>query len=280
MAGGDAGDLHNTDAALEPGAEAGVVVVLDCLVGVAHLDLPMADDRAEWYRPLRDGGRESAAAHLLHVPAEELHEVGDMAADVGERAGARGSLVPPADRPLRVARVVAPVPAVDVQDATQRARGDELAEGGDARRPAEGEADADHRVGVAGDVRHGAGVLEGVAQRLLAEHVLAGSDQPLHDLAMQGVGHDHADDIDVGVLRNRLPGGVGALVPEAAGRERAELRTDIADGDEPQVRQCGLVKRWRDSVGGRVRTGPPCPLRSLRHRSSWSSPLSSTRSGP
>ncbi len=192
-----------------------------------------------------------------------------MAADVGERAGARGSLVPPADRALRVARVVAPVPGVDVQDPTQRAGGDQFAEGSDARRSAEGEADPDHRVGAAGDVRHRASVLEVVAQRLLAEHVLAGGDQALHHLAVQGVGHDHADDIDVGVLRDRLPGGVGALVPEAPGRQRAELRADVADGDEPQVRQCGLDRASARSGRRRRAPGPPCPLRSRRRRSSW-----------
>ena len=75
-----------------------------------------------------------------------------------------------------------------------------------------------------GDVRHGAGVVEVVAQRLLAEHVLAGGDQSLHDLAMQSVGHNNADDVDVGVLRNRLPGSVGALVAEAPGRERSRAQ--------------------------------------------------------
>ena len=175
----------------------------------------MADDSAQWHWSLRDRGRESAAAHLLHLTAEELDEVRNVAADVGERAGAGSALVSPADRCFGVASVVAPVPAVEMQDATQCAGADELAEGSNARRPAEGEADADHRVGAAGDVRHGAGILEVVAQRLLAEHMFARGDQSLHDLAMQGVGHDDADDIDVGVLRNRLPGGVVALVPEA-----------------------------------------------------------------
>ena len=55
-------------------------------------------------------------------------------------------------------------------------------------------------------LRHRAGVLEGVAQRLLAQHVLPGGDQSFHHLAMQIVGDDHADDVDVGVLSNRLPG--------------------------------------------------------------------------
>ena len=89
VAGGDAGDLHDTDALLESGAEAGVVVVLDRFVGVAHRGLPMADDSAEWHRALRDRGRESAAAHLLYITAEELDEVRNVAADVGECAGAR-----------------------------------------------------------------------------------------------------------------------------------------------------------------------------------------------
>jgi hypothetical protein len=114
-----------------------------------------------------------------------------------------------------------------VQDLTQHARGDELAEGGNARCPAEGEADADHRVSVAGEVRHGAGVREVVAQRLLAEYVFAGGDQALHDLTMQGVGYDHADDVDFGVLRNSLPGGVGALARRVAREPSSGLMSPI-----------------------------------------------------
>src|SRR5688500_8083928 len=148
----------------------------------------MADNGAEGYLPLHDGRREPAAAHLLNVAAEELDEIGDMAADVGECPRSRGSLVPPTDGPLRVACVLAPVPAVDVQDAPQDAGGDELVECGNARRPADGEADADHSGSAAGEVRHGACILEVVAQRLFAEHVLAGSDQTLNDLTMQGIG--------------------------------------------------------------------------------------------
>src|SRR5829696_6269263 len=213
----------------------------------------MADNGAEGYRPLRDGSREPAAAHVLNVATEELDEIGDVAADVGECPRSRGSLVPPTDGPLRVARVVAPVPAVDVQDATQHAGGDELVESSNARRPAEGEADADHSVSATGQVRHGACILELVAQRLFAEHVLAGSNQTLNDLTMEGIGHDHADDIDVGVFGNGLPGSVVVLVSETPGSERAELGTDVSDGDESQVRQCGAVQRRCTSVRGRVR---------------------------
>jgi hypothetical protein len=86
VAGSDAGDLHDADAALQSGAEAGVVVVLHWLIGVADRGLAMADDGAKWYRAFRDCGCKSAAAHLLYVTAEELDQVGDVAADVGERA--------------------------------------------------------------------------------------------------------------------------------------------------------------------------------------------------
>ncbi len=100
MPGGDAGDLYDADALLETGTEAGVVVVLDRLVGVADRGFAVPHDCAEWHRPLGDCCRESAAVDLLYIPAEELDEVGNVAADVGEGAGARGSLVPPADRAL------------------------------------------------------------------------------------------------------------------------------------------------------------------------------------
>ena len=92
MAGGDAGDLHHTHGLLQSGAEGGVVVVLDRLVSIAHRGLPVTDDGAEWHRALGYRSRKSAAAHLLYIASEELDEVGDMAADVGERAGARSSL--------------------------------------------------------------------------------------------------------------------------------------------------------------------------------------------
>jgi hypothetical protein len=83
--------------------------------------------------------------------------------------------------------------------------------------------------------------------------MFARRDQALHDLTMQVVGHDNADDIDVGVFCNRLPGSVVALISKAPGGERAELRTDVANRDVPQVRQRGCVKRRRGSVSGRVR---------------------------
>ena len=89
MAGGHAGDLHDSGTVLELGAEAGVVVVLDRLVLVAHRDLTVTDHGAQRHRPLGDGGGEAAAAHLLDVTAQEFGEVRGVAADVGERARTR-----------------------------------------------------------------------------------------------------------------------------------------------------------------------------------------------
>jgi len=58
---------------------------------------------------------------------------------------------------------------------------------------------------------------------------------------MQEVGHGHANDIDVRILGYRLPRRIGALIPEAPRSNRAEIGTDVADGDEPQLWQSRLV---------------------------------------
>ena len=73
-------------------------------------------------------------------------------------------------------------------------------------------------------VRHGAGILEVVAQRFLAEHVLAGGEQALHHLAMQGVGDDNADDIDVIGLGNRLPRGVVSARSRTVGPRASRIQ--------------------------------------------------------
>ena len=126
---------------LKLSAEAGVVLVLHRLIGVAYRSLAVTDDGTERDRTLRDRSCESSAAYLLYVSAEELDEVREVTADVGECTGTRSSLVPPTHRPLRIARVVAPVATVDVEDASQRTRGDQFVEGSDAWRSPEGKAD-------------------------------------------------------------------------------------------------------------------------------------------
>ncbi len=213
----------------------------------------MPDHGTQRHRPLRDGGGKAAAAHLLDVTAQELGEVGGVAADVGERARTGGALVAPADRSLGIAGVVAPVPGVHMQDLTQGPRRHEVAQGSNPRCPAEGETDAGDRVGRPSHFGHGAGIVQGVAERLLAQHVLSGRQQAFDDLAVQGVGHHHTDHLDLGVVRDRLPRGVGALVPEALSRKIAELRAHVSDGHESERRQRGRIERRRDPVAGGVR---------------------------
>ena len=64
MSRGDPRHLDDADALGELGAEAGVVVVLDRFVAVAHRRLAVPDDRAQRHRPLLDRSDEPAAAHL------------------------------------------------------------------------------------------------------------------------------------------------------------------------------------------------------------------------
>ena len=92
MAGGDPGDLDHTGAVGVLGAEGGVVVVLDGLVGVAHRNVSVADHGGQRHGPLGDRSGEPPAAHLDRVAAEELRQVRGVAADVGERAGSRAPL--------------------------------------------------------------------------------------------------------------------------------------------------------------------------------------------
>ena len=168
------------------------------------------------------------------------------------------ALEAPAHRAVRVAAVVGPVPAAEVQHLAQVAGLDQVPDVGDARGAAEGEADLGDDVATGGCVccrGHRAGVLQGVAQRLLAQHMLAGGEQTLDHLAVQRVGDHDADHVDVVGLGDRLPGGVVPLVPEAAGGERAELGVHIADRDQPDGRQHRAVQRGRGAIGRGMR--PP-----------------------
>ena len=165
------------------------------------------------------------------------------------------ALEAPAHRAVRVAAVVGPVPAAEVQHLAQVAGLDQVADVGDARGAAEGEADLGDRGRAAGGVGHRAGVVQGVAQRLLAQHVLAGGEQALDDLAVQRVRDDDADHVDVVGLGDGLPGGVVPLVPEPAGGQRPELGVDVTDRDQPDGRQHRAVERGRGAVRRSVR--PP-----------------------
>ena len=97
---------------LEPGGEGRGVLVLHLAHLAADRRGAVPDDRAERQRPLRDLDRHVAAGHRGDRAAQVLALVDDVRADVAERAGAHAALEPPAQRPARVAGVVAPVAGV------------------------------------------------------------------------------------------------------------------------------------------------------------------------
>jgi hypothetical protein len=133
----------------------------------------VADRGAQRHRPVLHRGAEDSAGHGAQRPAEELAEVDQVAADVGERAGAGAAPVPPADRRVRVEAVIAPVVPVEVADRPQHAGADLLAHRVDGRRPAEGQPDRGDPVGALRRCDHRLAVRGRAGQRLLAEHVLA-----------------------------------------------------------------------------------------------------------
>ena len=119
------------------------VLVLDRLADVAE-SRPRACPTAapSGSGALGDDGREHGTADGLDRPAEELGEVDEVAADVGQRARAGTALVAPAHRRRRVDAVVAPVVAVEVHRPARSRRLDQAAGRGDGRRAAEREPDA------------------------------------------------------------------------------------------------------------------------------------------
>ncbi len=139
------------------------------------------------------------------VAAEELSDVGQVASDVGQRTGAGSALVPPAHGRVGAEAVVGPVAAAEVQHLAEGSVPDQVPDVGDAGRAAEGEADPGDRGRVAGGFGHGPGVFQGVAQRLFAQHVLAGGEEALDDFTVQRVGDDDADDVDVIGFGDGLP---------------------------------------------------------------------------
>jgi len=71
-----------------------------------------------------------------------------------------------------------------VQHLAEFAGADQITDVRDSRRTAVGESDpGDARCGVRG-IRHPSRVVQGVAERLLAQHVLAGREQTLHHLTV------------------------------------------------------------------------------------------------
>ena len=173
---------------------------------------------------LGDEGGQHRAPDRLDGAAHELGQVDQVAADVGQGARARSALVAPAHRAPRVDPVVAPVVAVEVQRPADGAGGELLADGADGGGAAEHEADAGLAIRRPGGGHHGLGVLDGRRHRLLAEHVLAGGQQALDDPAVERVGHDHADHVDVVGGGDRPPSRSRPARTRSGGRCRRRRR--------------------------------------------------------
>ena len=99
---------------------------------------------------------------------------------------------------------------------------------------------------------HGPGVVQAVAQRLLAQHVLAGIEQAFDNLAVKGIRDDHADHVDVVGSGDGLPRRVVAFVAEPGGRGGADLGIHITDRDQADRWQHRVVQRRGGAVGRRV----------------------------
>ena len=100
--------------------------------------------------------------------------------------------------------------------------------------------DADGLVGLAAD-------------RLLAEHGLAGLRGGDRDLLVQHVRRGDVDDVDVGVLDHGLPGGRGLAEPEPVDRLLLAARHVVAADDELGVE--GALREQRRDAGRRAGMG-------------------------
>ena len=220
--------------------EGGDVVVLHRLVGdtggVAGVEGGAAGDVAGGHGALLDGGHHGGARDRDDGAADDLGGVDEVAADVTQGPRAHGALVTPGHGSGGVDAVVAPVTAVEVVDLAQVALGDEFGELGHSGVAAVGEAHAGDDAGFFLGLGHGAGALERVRQGLLAQDVLAGLDEGLGDLAVQGVAHHDGDDVNVRVLSHCPPVVHGALVAVALSGVLGEGEVGVGDGVQTDLR--------------------------------------------
>ena len=215
---------------------------------------PAVPDRAgRGHRPPGHRGAHHGPADHGDRPAQLLGDVHQVTAQVGQRAGAGATLIPPAQRGGRVQRVVLPVPPAELDDLAEFRGGQQLADRADGRRPAVGVADGGDQPGRFGGGRHGLRVGVRGGQWLLAQHVLARGQQALGHLPVQVVRGGHADRVHVRCRRHRLPAGFGPLVAVAAGYVLGQCAVGVGHRDQPDRGPVQAVQGGRGAVGRGVR---------------------------
>ena len=164
-----------------------------------------------------------------------------MGADVAEGARARAVAVEaPAVRRGRVGEPVLEIGGAEAVDLAELLGGDQLAREPDRGHEAVVEAahvdDAGGRGG--GPDRMALG--GGAAERLLAEHVLAGRERGERRLDVQVVGADVVEQVDLGIRDQVAPVGRRALEAVAVGRRGGALGVVAGQGDEASA-----ASSWR-----------------------------------
>ena len=210
--------------------------------------------------------------HARDLADQMAGHVDHVAADVGAAAAARDRLLqPPGDRHRRVEPVVVEEMAAVVDDLAELAGRDQLpGEGG----PGPFAVDEAHLMRPPARGRrpvHGLGRLEGVGERLLAEHVLAVGEGVLADLGMGVVGRQHQHEIDVGGAGHVPP--VPAELPPAPGCRGPLPELGIEVGHAPEVDR-GQIRRQpvhgaeREGIGARHEAAADHADPDRRHRRS------------
>ncbi len=193
-----------------------------------------APGRRRQQRTLLDEGLGHRAHAGDRSPGDELRGVDDVRADVAEGAGAGlVPLQPPHQRELRVDDPVLQVLRPHVAQLPQPAGGDDPL--GERERRDPPVVEADHRPDAAGRGRLGGpghllGLLDGVRQRLLAQHVLARLERSDRDLGVAVARRADVHQVDVVAPDQRPPVGLDRGPAEAVGRRAGGVRGAPAQG--------------------------------------------------
>ena len=232
----------------EPPGEQGGVVDGD-LSGAGRRDGGQAAAGRGGQRPLpyeRLGDRGDAREPF---PGQVLRQVDDVRAEVAERTGA-GLLAaqPPGQRELRVHQPVLqvrdphvpqpPDPALRHHAPGQRGRGDPAVVEADHRQPAVRR----RRLGGTG---HRLGLLHGVGEGLLAQHVLARGERGERDLGVAVAGGADVDEVDVVPFDQGAPVGLGLRPAVPAGRRTHGVGVPATDHG-----QFGAQRQVEDAARG------------------------------